>query len=124
MSTAFRVGAFIVGSLLALRPGVFLIGSKEFLFSTTYTLRADFQNVGGLDQRRSGASGRHSGRNRKTASSCPSARKSKVTVLMNLQHVHPEGSQEGFASPSIKSEGLLGDKYRRDFVRVGCTRAA
>jgi len=48
MSTAFRLGAFIVGTMLILAAGVFLIGSKEFLFSSTYTVRADFKNVGGL----------------------------------------------------------------------------
>ena len=31
MSTAFRLGAFIVGTLLVLAAGVFLIGSKEFV---------------------------------------------------------------------------------------------
>src|ERR1019366_7852478 len=50
MSKAFRVGAFIVATLSILAAGVFLIGSKQFLFSSTYRVRAEFPNVAGLTQ--------------------------------------------------------------------------
>ena len=49
MSRTFRLGVFIVGTLLILAAGVFLIGDKEFLFSSTFPLKADFQNVAGLN---------------------------------------------------------------------------
>jgi ABC-type transporter Mla subunit MlaD len=49
MSKSFRLGIFVVFALLSLSAGIFLIGNKEFLFSPTYRLKADFQNVGGLD---------------------------------------------------------------------------
>jgi phospholipid/cholesterol/gamma-HCH transport system substrate-binding protein len=48
MSRAFWVGLFVAGTLLILAGGVFLIGRKEFLFSSTYRLKAEFSNVAGL----------------------------------------------------------------------------
>jgi ABC-type transporter Mla subunit MlaD len=48
MSKAFWVGIFVAGTLLILAGGVFLIGRKEFLFSSTYRLKAEFSNVVGL----------------------------------------------------------------------------
>src|SRR5258708_2240804 len=42
-SRAFRLGLFIVGSLVILAIGVFLIGNREMLFTPTYSLRSDFQ---------------------------------------------------------------------------------
>jgi phospholipid/cholesterol/gamma-HCH transport system substrate-binding protein len=109
MSTAFRLGAFIIGGLLILAAGVFLIGSKEFLFSSTYTLRADFQNVGGLDD---GAQVRVGGIPEGTVKHIvlPKRSDEKVTVLMNLQHSTQNVLKKDSVA-SIKSEGLLGDKY-------------
>ena len=40
---------FIVGTLLVLAAGVFLIGSQEFLFSSTYPPRSRFPERGGLE---------------------------------------------------------------------------
>jgi len=109
MSTAFRLGAFIVGGLLILAAGVFLIGSKEFLFSSTYTLRADFKNVGGLYN---GAQVRVGGIPEGTVKHIvlPKRSDEKVTVLMNLQHSTQNVLKKDSVA-SIKSEGLLGDKY-------------
>ncbi len=109
MSTAFRLGAFIVGTLLVLAAGVFLIGSKEFLFSSTYTIRADFKNVGGLDN---GAQVRVGGIPEGTVKQIvlPKRPDEQVTILMNLQHVTQKVLKKDSVA-SIKSEGLLGDKY-------------
>src|SRR5205823_4647103 len=49
MSRAFRLGLFIVGTLAILVAGVFLIGDKQFLFSSTYPLKTTFKSVGGLN---------------------------------------------------------------------------
>ena len=49
MSRAFRLGVFIVLSLLIFAAGVFWIGKKQFLFSSTYRLSAEFPNVAGLN---------------------------------------------------------------------------
>src|SRR5207247_11070676 len=49
MSRAFRLGVFIVVALLIFAAGVFWIGKKQFLFHSTYRLKAEFQNVAGLN---------------------------------------------------------------------------
>jgi phospholipid/cholesterol/gamma-HCH transport system substrate-binding protein len=109
MSTAFRLGVFIVGTLLVLAAGVFQIGSKEFLFSSTYTIRSDFQNVGGLDD---GAQVRVGGIPEGTVKHIvlPKRPDGKVTVVMNLQRATQSVLKKDSVA-SIKSEGLLGDKY-------------
>ena len=48
MSKTFRLGLFILATLAIFAFGVFWIGSKHFLFHSTYRLKAEFQNVGGL----------------------------------------------------------------------------
>ena len=50
MSKAFRVGVFVVLSMLAFVAGVFWIGSKQYVFSATYRVNADFNNVAGLSE--------------------------------------------------------------------------
>ena len=49
MSRAARLGAFIVVTLAILVAGIFVIGGKQYLFSSTYQLKAQFDNVEGLD---------------------------------------------------------------------------
>src|SRR5580693_9234207 len=109
MSTAFRLGVFIVGTILILSAGIFLIGGKEFLFSSTYSLRADFKNVGGLAD---GAQVRVGGIPEGTVKhiDLPKRPGDQVTVEMNLQHATQNVLKKDSVA-SIKSEGLLGDKY-------------
>jgi ABC-type transporter Mla subunit MlaD len=49
MSRAARLGAFILATLAILAAGVFLIGSKQYLFTSTYQLKAQFATVVGLN---------------------------------------------------------------------------
>jgi phospholipid/cholesterol/gamma-HCH transport system substrate-binding protein len=49
MSRAARLGAFIVATLAILVAGVFIIGSKRYLFSSTYQVKTQFDDVAGLD---------------------------------------------------------------------------
>lgn len=109
MTTPLRLGAFIVATLAILAAGVFLIGNKEFLFSSTYSLRADFQNVGGLVD---GAQVRVGGIPEGTVKRIvlPKRPDEKVTVLMNL-HRATQNVLKKDSIAAIKSEGLLGDKY-------------
>jgi len=96
-------------ALLFLSIGIFLIGNKEFLFSPTYRLKADFQNVGGLNI---GAEVRIGGIHQGTVTEIdlPSRPDGKVTVVMNLKtETHNVIKKDSRAS--IKTEGLLGDKY-------------
>jgi ABC-type transport system involved in resistance to organic solvents, periplasmic component len=109
MSKEFRLGVFIVGTLLALAAGVFLIGGKQMLFSTTYTVKAEFANVAGLDN---AAEVRVGGIRQGTVKriNLPHRPDGKVTVVMSLDSkTHDIVKKDSVAA--IKSEGLLGDKY-------------
>ena len=45
MSRAARLGAFIVTTLAILAVGIFIIGNKQYLFTSTYRLKTQFSNV-------------------------------------------------------------------------------
>jgi phospholipid/cholesterol/gamma-HCH transport system substrate-binding protein len=109
MSRAARLGAFIVVTLAILVAGVFIIGGKQYLFSSTYQLKAQFDNVVGLD---SGADVRVGGVHSGTVSSIvlPHKPGEKVTVVMDLgQSTHEIIKQDSVAT--IETEGLLGNQY-------------
>jgi len=109
MSTAFRVGVLVVLALVFLSIGVFLIGNKDFLFSSTYRLKAEFQNVAGLNN---GAAVRIGGIHQGTVKEIdlPSQPDGKVTVVMNVKS-ETRNIIKKDSRASIKTEGLLGDKY-------------
>ena len=109
MSTAFRVGAFVVMALVFLSVGVFLIGNKDFLFTSTYRLKAEFQNVAGLNN---GAAVRIGGIHQGTVKEIvlPSQPDGKVTVIMNMKNETRTIIRKD-SRASIKTEGILGDKY-------------
>jgi len=95
--------------LLVLFAGVFLIGNKQLLFTSTYHLNAQFQNVAGLG---SGAEVRVGGIHQGTVKrvNLPNRSDGKVTVVMDLA----KGTRNLIKTDSIasiKTEGLLGDKY-------------
>jgi len=109
MSRLARLGAFIVVTLAVLATGVFVIGSKEYLFHSTYQLKAQFENVAGLaDGADVQVGGVHSG----TVHSIALPRKpgDKVTVLMDLdKSTHEIIKSDSVAS--IETAGLLGSQY-------------
>jgi len=109
MSRAARLGAFIVATLAILVAGVFIIGSKQYLFSSTFQLKTQFDNVAGLDvggDVRVG--GVHSGTVRNIV--LPHKPGDKVTVVMDLsKSTHEIIKQDSVAS--IETEGLLGNQY-------------
>src|SRR5580658_10096112 len=109
MSRAARVGIFIVATLGILVTGVFIIGGKHYLFSSTYQLKAQFDNVVGLD---AGADvqvgGVHSGTVRNIV--LPHKPGEKVTVIMDLGNsTHEIIKQDSVAT--IETEGLLGNQF-------------
>jgi phospholipid/cholesterol/gamma-HCH transport system substrate-binding protein len=109
MSRAARLGAFIITTLAILGVGIFIIGNKQYLFTSTYRLKAQFGNVVGLDQ---GAEVRVGGVHRGTVSSIelPHSTSGKVTVAMDLDSsTHDIIKQDSVAS--IETEGLLGNEY-------------
>jgi len=109
MSRVARLGAFIALTLAALAAGVFIIGSKEFLFSSTYTLKTQFDNVAGLA---SGANvlvgGVVSGDVQ--AITLPHKPGGKVTVVLELDKRTREIVKQDSVA-SIETEGLLGNQY-------------
>ena len=109
MSRAARLGAFIIATLAILAAGIFVIGNRQYLFTSTYRLKAQFSNVVGLD---AGAEvrigGVHSGSVRSIQ--LPTKPTDKITVLMDLQHsTHDIVKQDSVAA--IETEGLLGNEY-------------
>jgi phospholipid/cholesterol/gamma-HCH transport system substrate-binding protein len=109
MSRAARLGAFIVVTLAILAAGVFVIGSKEYLFRSTYTLKAQFDNVAGLAE---GADVQVGGVHSGTVQSItlPHNPGEQVTVLMNLnQSTHEIIKRDSIAS--IETEGVLGNQF-------------
>ncbi len=109
MSRVARLGIFIVGALAILAAGVFIIGSQEYLFRSTYQLKTQFDNVAGLtDGADVQVGGVHSG----TVHSItlPNKPGEKVTVIMDLNKTtHEIIKQDSVAS--IETEGVLGNQY-------------
>jgi len=109
MSRAARLGAFIIATLAVLAAGIFIIGGKQYLFTPTYRLNAQFATVVGLDP---GAEvrigGVRSGSVREIK--LPNKPDGKITVLLDLQRsTHEIIKQDSVAA--IETEGLLGNEY-------------
>jgi hypothetical protein len=109
MPRTFWLGVFIAATLLILAAGIFLIGDKEFLFSSTFPLKAGFQNVAGLNV---GADVRVGGLREGTVQNIelPRSPDGDVTVTMTLRSSNRNIIRKDSVA-SIKTEGLLGDKY-------------
>ncbi len=109
MSRAARLGAFIVVTLAILAAGVFIIGGKQYLFSSTYQLKAQFDNVVGLDTGGDvRVGGVHSGTVRNIV--LPHKPGEKVTVVMDLARSTREIIKKD-SVVSIETEGLLGNQF-------------
>jgi len=109
MSRTARLGAFILATLAILAVGIFIIGSKKYLFSSTYDLKSKFSSVAGLDM---GADvligGVHVGTVRSIE--LPSKAGDQVTVTLELDRSTRDiVKQDSLAS--IQTEGLLGNQY-------------
>jgi phospholipid/cholesterol/gamma-HCH transport system substrate-binding protein len=109
MSRAARLGAFIVATLAILVAGIFIIGSKQYLFSSTYQLKTQFDNVEGLDAGGDvRVGGVHTGTVRNIV--LPHKPGEKVTVVMDLgKSTHEIIKKDSVVT--IETEGLLGNQY-------------
>jgi len=109
MSRAARLGAFIVTTLAILVAGIFIIGGKQYLFSSTYQLKAQFDNVVGLD---AGGDVRVGGVHVGTvhAIMLPHKPGDKVTIVMDLDKSTRQIIKQDSVA-SIETEGLLGNQY-------------
>jgi phospholipid/cholesterol/gamma-HCH transport system substrate-binding protein len=109
MSRVARLGAFILAALAILVSGIFIIGGKQYLFSSTYRLNAMFGSVVGLE---TGAEVRIGGvRSGSVRSvSLPNKPTDKITVWMDLDKLTQNIiKQDSLAT--IETEGLLGNEY-------------
>jgi phospholipid/cholesterol/gamma-HCH transport system substrate-binding protein len=109
MSMAARLGAFIIATLAILAAGIFIIGSKQYLFTSTYRLKAQFATVVGLDP---GAEVRIGGVRSGSVRDIelPNKPTDKIIVLMDLQRsTHDIVKQDSVAA--IETAGLLGNEY-------------
>jgi phospholipid/cholesterol/gamma-HCH transport system substrate-binding protein len=96
-------------TLAILAAGVFIIGSKEYLFSSTYQLKAQFDDVAGLA---AGADVRVGGVHSGTVHSIslPHNSGEKVMVVMELDNsTHEIIKNDSVAS--IETEGVLGSQF-------------
>jgi phospholipid/cholesterol/gamma-HCH transport system substrate-binding protein len=109
MSKNVRLGIFIIVTLGILATGIFLIGSRQSMFTSTFKVRADFQNVSGLNE---GADVRVGGIREGTVKSIelPNGPNGKVVVLMTLAR-STDNIVKADSNAEIKSQGMLGDKY-------------
>jgi phospholipid/cholesterol/gamma-HCH transport system substrate-binding protein len=109
MSRTFRLGIFIVSTLLIFAAGVFWIGEKQYLFHSTYRLQAEFQNVagsnGGAEVR---VGGIHEGTVRQIQ--LPIRPNERVRVLMDMARATRSVIKHDSVA-TIQSEGLVGDKF-------------
>jgi phospholipid/cholesterol/gamma-HCH transport system substrate-binding protein len=109
MSRIARLGAFIVLTLAVLATGVFVIGSKEYLFRSTYQLKAQFVNVAGLA---TGADVQVGGVHSGTVHSIELPHKpgEQVTVVIDLDRsTHEIIKRDSVAT--IETSGMLGNQY-------------
>jgi phospholipid/cholesterol/gamma-HCH transport system substrate-binding protein len=109
MTRTFRLGVFIVGTLGVLALGIFLIGDKQLLFSSTYRLKASFKNVAGLNN---GADVRVGGIHKGTVRmiQLPAKSTEDMTVVMQLEKSTRRVIKKDSVA-EIQTEGLMGDKY-------------
>ena len=120
MSRAARLGAFIIATLAMLVAGIFIIGGKQYLFSSTYQLKAQFDNVAGLDDGGDvRVGGVHSGTVRSIV--LPHKPGDKVTVFMDLANSTHEIIKKD-SVVTIETEGLLGNQFLA--ISFGSAKAA
>ena len=122
MSRVARLGAFIVTTLAILAVGIFIIGNKQYLFTSTYRLKTQFSNVVGLDV---GAGVRVGGVHRGAVHSIelPHRPGDKITVVMDLDK-DARHRQAGLRSVH-RNRGPAGQRVYGDLVwnRRGGQRA-
>jgi phospholipid/cholesterol/gamma-HCH transport system substrate-binding protein len=109
MSQNVRLGLFIVLTLAVLTGGIFLIGSKQSLWQSTYIVKAEFVNASGLNE---SADVRVGGIREGSVQyiQLPRDPRGKVTIVMRLGGATKDIVRAD-SKAMIESEGLLGDKY-------------
>src|ERR1700733_11494159 len=109
LSQKANVGAFLIGGTVLFGIGLFLIGSRQKVFSRGFEVYSDFTSVSGLE---TGADVRVSGlqAGELLEIQVPREPSGQYRVKLRLdQKVHPLIRQDSIAA--IETEGLVGDKF-------------
>jgi phospholipid/cholesterol/gamma-HCH transport system substrate-binding protein len=109
MSKELRLGIFVVTAMAIFAFGVFWIGNRQFRFTSTYELNADFQNAAGLTE---GAQVRVGGVEEGAVRRIvlPTRPDQKVRVEMDLRKI-TRGVIKKDSIAAVRTEGLVGDQY-------------
>jgi len=105
-SQVIKLGAFVIGGILILLVGIFLIGSKKNMFSSTYGVYGIFKNAGGL---KAGNNVRFGGVDVGTIQRITIVKDTIVRVDIIIKTKMSEFIKTD-AVATIGSDGLMGDK--------------
>src|SRR3954470_10128597 len=105
-SQKVKIGLFVIVSILVLIAGVFLIGSKKNMFSSTYAVWGNFRNTGGLQE---GNNIRFGGVNVGTVKHIHILTDTVIRVDMVIQSDKREFIKNDVIA-TVGSDGLMGDK--------------
>lgn len=100
-----RLGIFVMLGTLLFIAGVYFIGQRKDLFSTTFTISSHFQNVNGLQK---GNNVRYSGINIGTVKDITMINDSTIEVQMNIEENISSHLKKN-AVATISSDGLVGN---------------
>ena len=106
MSNKIKLGAFVLAGVTALLLGLFFIGSQKNIFSSTISVSADFNNVGGLMP---GNNVRFNGINVGTVSKVFPISDSLVKVNFTIDEKLKQYITQNDVA-SIGTDGMLGNK--------------
>ena len=105
-SKKLRVGLFIIGGFVIFVIAIFIIGSKQNLFTSTFEINSIFESVSGLTE---GATVNFGGIKVGTVSGISIESSTKIRVIMTLNSNVKQYIRKD-SKVSISSEGLVGNK--------------
>ncbi len=105
-SKKLRVGLFIVGGFVIFVIAIFIIGSKQNLFTSTFEINSVFESVSGLTE---GATVNFGGIKVGTVSGINIETSTKIRVIMTINSNVKQYIRKD-SKVSISSEGLVGNK--------------
>ncbi len=106
VSQKIKTGIFTLAGIIVLVIGIFIIGEKKNLFSSTYSIYGTFKNVGGLQI---GNNIRFAGINIGTVDDIEIINDTTIRVDMRLKSKVKRFIKKD-ALAAISSDGLMGDK--------------
>ena len=104
-SEKLKLGVFVILGLLLFVVGIYLIGQRQNIFSKTFTISANFNNVNGLIQ---GNNVRYSGINVGTVKTISMINDSTINVIMIIEEKMKNHLKKD-AVATIGTDGLVGN---------------